>query len=714
MAKKRRPPSRSNNPKASGSNNVQFDQLLQRIAQQIDAGELAQAETALNQILQQQPRNGFALYLMGVLAHRTGHVEQALELIEKAIKSHPKVALFRNSITEMYRQLGRLDDAIVHARKAIQLESSNAVAHSNLGIIYYNRKEYDQAVLCQQNALKLDPNLLQALNNLGCIYGERGEKEKAITYFRKVLELEPGYLGARNNLGAVLAELERPKEAIVELNAVLQASPGYADAYTNLGAALLLLEQLEQAEAAYRKNLELQPGNVTGLMGLARTLKKQDRLSEAQTLVDQIVAVVPDMAEVHSLLGEIYLLRECYGEAETAFHNSIELNSGLASAYLGLGQVQTELGQLDAACASFEHVMAIDPGNIMPHIFMARVRNLSHGDPSLARMEAEMEKADQLMPAKALPLHFALGKTYDGLQEYDKAFPHFAAGCRLKRAQVQYDADNTEKIYASIMTYLSRENIDRLRGAGDPSDIPIFILGMPRSGTTLVETIIANHPMVYGAGELPDLLDIVGRPNPDAEPAGYPGSLSDITQDDLNSMGARYVEAVRTHADSVRHITDKNPFNFLALGLIHLILPNAKIVHVRRNPLDTCLSGFTQLFNADTQAYGYDLTEIGGYYVSYARLMEHWREVLPEDAFCELQYEELVADKEEQIRRLINYCGLEWNDACLESHKSGRSVKTASITQVRQPVYTSSIERWRHYEKYLQPLIGALGPYAPN
>jgi tetratricopeptide (TPR) repeat protein len=419
------------------------------------------------------------------------------------------------------------------------------------------------------------------------------------------------------------------------------------------------------------------------------------------------------MAEAYSLLGEIYQLCECYTDAETSFHKAIELNSGLAGAYLGLGQVKTELGQLDAACASFEKVMDIDPNNIMPHIFMARVRNLSYDDPSLKRMEEEIEHVDVLVLEKALPLHFALGKSYDALQEYDKAFHNFVEGCRKKRAQVQYDATSFADICNGISGYLSRENIDRLRGAGNPSDMPIFILGMPRSGTTLVETIIANHPEVYAAGELDELLHIAEQPYTDAESLGYPSSVSDITQDDLTSMGSRYVECVCALADSVCHITDKNPFNFLALGLIHLILPNAKIIHVERNPLDTCFSGFTQLFNGNTQAYSYDLAEIGGYYFNYARLMEHWRNTLPEDAFYELQYEELVADKEPQIRRLIEYCGLEWNDACLESHKSSRSVKTASITQVRQPIYTSSVERWRNYEKYLQPLINALGPYAP-
>jgi tetratricopeptide (TPR) repeat protein len=688
---------------------MQFDQQLQHIAKQIDAGELALAETALNQILRQQPHNGFALYLLGVLAFRTGHVEQAVELVEKAIKSLPKVALFRIMITEMYRQLGRLDAANIHARKAVKLEPANAVAHSNFGLVYYNRKQFDQAIACQQRALKLDPNLVQALNALGCIYGESGEKKRAIDYFRKVSELQPGYLDARNNLGAALVDMERAEEAVVELEEVIQQNPGYVAAYANLGAALMLLEQLGRAEAVYRKNLELQPGNITGLMGLASTLKKQERLREAKALVEQVTTAVPDMAEAYTLLGEIYLLSEHYTEAENAFHNALELEPGTLGAYLGLGQVQAELGQLDAACVSFEHVIAADPNNIMPHIFLARVRDLSHDDPSLKRMEAEIENIGKLVPQKAMPLHFALGKTYDGLQEYDKAFAHFVDGCKIKRSQIQSDLDSLDKVFSEIKIYFSRENIERLRGAGDSSDIPMFILGMPRSGTTLVETIIASHPEVYGAGELEDLLNIAEQPNPDAEPLGYPSSLSTITQEDLTSMGARYVESVRAKSDSVSHITDKNPFNFLALGLIHLILPNAKIIHVKRNPLDTCLSGFMQLFNGNTQAYSYDLIELGGYYTNYIRLMEHWRIVLPEGAFYELQYEELVADKENQIRRLIDYCGLEWNDACLESHKSSRSVKTASITQVRQPIYASSVERWRHYEKHLQPLVNALG-----
>jgi len=712
MGKKHRSNFGKNVLKASGSNQNQFDQLLSHVGRQIDAGQLGPAETALQQILQQQPHNGRALYLMGVLAHRMGHIETAAELVEQAIKSLPKVALYHLSLTEMYRQLGRLDIALIHGKKAVKLDRSNAVAHSSLGFVYFDSKKYDQAATCQQHAVKLNPNLVQALNNLGCIYGERGENEKAVKYFRKVIKLSPGYLEARSNLGAALVQLERPKEAIVELNAVLQANRGYPDAHANLGAALLLLEQYDQAEAAYRKCLALQPGNVAALVGLASTLKRQNHLSEARRLVDQVLTIEPDKSEAYSLLGEIYLANERYTEAETAFHKAMELDSGLISAHLGLGQIKMEIGQIDEACASFEHAIDMFPNDIMPYTSLARARQLSRDAPSLARMEAEMGKIDELTPTKAVSLYFALGKTYDGLKEYDKAFPLLVEGNRLKRALVKYSGDQFDEVCNNIMTFFSRDNVDQLRGAGAYSDVPIFILGMPRSGTTLVETIIAAHPKVHGAGELQELSNVARQPHPDAAPLDYPRSLKSITQDDLTSMGTRYVDALCARAASARHITDKMPSNYLMLGLIHLILPNAKIVHIKRNALDTCLSVFMQLFNSKTQPHSYDLSEIGRYYVNYARLMEHWREVLPDSAFYELRYEDLVYDKESETRRLIDYCDLKWNDACLESHKSSRSIKTASVAQVRQPVYTSSIGRWRNYEKYLQPLIDALGPYA--
>jgi hypothetical protein len=235
---------------------------------------------------------------------------------------------------------------------------------------------------------------------------------------------------------------------------------------------------------------------------------------------------------------------------------------------------------------------------------------------------------------------------------------------------------------------------------------------MPRSGTTLTEQIMASHPDVHGAGELRDLMQIVQQPIAGQALQPYPENLAGLTRGDISQWGQDYVAGLRRRAPEARRITDKMPANYMALGLIALMLPNAKIIHVQRNPVDTCVSCFTRLFNRHQEAT-YDLAELGRHYANYARLMQHWRQVLPQGSFIEVQYEDIVADMEGQARRLIDFCGLDWNAACLDFHNNKRSIRTASVTQVRQPIYTSSVARWRHYEKHLGPLLEALGDLVP-
>jgi hypothetical protein len=262
------------------------------------------------------------------------------------------------------------------------------------------------------------------------------------------------------------------------------------------------------------------------------------------------------------------------------------------------------------------------------------------------------------------------------------------------------------------MRIFDQATIERLRGGGDSSQLPIFVLGMPRSGTTLTEQIISSHPDVHGAGELPDLMAIAQR---DVAGTGavFPNNIPALDLAGLGTWGADYVNGLQRRAPTAKRITDKMPVNFLAIGLIHMMLPNAKIIHVDRNPVDTCLSCFMQLFSS-RQDQTYDLAELGRYYVDYARLMEHWRNVLPKGAFLDVQYEDIVADQETQARLMIAFCGLDWNDACIDFHKNKRPVRTASVSQVRQPIYKSSVERWRPYEKFLGPLLDALDDLAPK
>lgn len=291
--------------------------------------------------------------------------------------------------------------------------------------------------------------------------------------------------------------------------------------------------------------------------------------------------------------------------------------------------------------------------------------------------------------------------------EHDKSFENFIEGCRLKRKKIHYDPKNSERTVERVKNVFTKEFIKKHSGKGYKSDVPIFVCGMPRSGTTLTEQIIASHPDVHGAGEIFDLLDIMNWRGKSGNIL-FPENIADCTPEKLKDIGKKYVSGLKARNKKALRITDKMPANYFHIGLIHLAMPEAKIIHVNRNPLDTCISCFTRLFSHN-QNSTYDLKELGSYYRNYKNMIDHWHEVLPKGSFYDICYEDLVADTETEAKKLIEYCDLEWDDACLEFHKNTRNIRTASVTQVRQPIYNTSIERWRKYEKYLAPLLEGLG-----
>jgi len=486
--------------------------------------------------------------------------------------------------------------------------------------------------------------------------------------------------------------------------------PDSGFAWKVLGAALQI--QGKDSLAALQKAAELLPGDAVAHYNLGNILHERGRLNEAEASYRRALKIEPDGADTHTNLGKTLQDMGRIGEAEASYRRALQIKPDHAEAHNNLGETLMESGRLDEAEASLRRALQIRPDYVKVRLSLASVRKVKADDENLAALiaadEAAHNSATPLPGEDAVCLHFALGKCHDDIGEYEKAFPHFLEGNRLKRATFDYDPDETARRIDSIMRNFDMATMDRLRG-GDPSHLPVFILGMPRSGTTLVEQIISSYPGVHGAGELPDLKAIMRR---NVAGVAFPDSLRLLDRAQLAAWGADYVAGLQRRAPDARRITDKMPANFLAVGLIHLMLPNAKIIHVNRDPVDTCLSCFTQLFK-EGQEFSYDLAELGRYYVDYARLMEHWRRVLPEGAFLDVRYEDIVADQEAQARRLIEYCGLEWNDACLDFHQNKRAVRTASMTQVRQPIYESSVERWRRYKKFLGPLLDALGETTP-
>jgi tetratricopeptide (TPR) repeat protein len=655
--------------KSSAADRV--DTLMSLAVGHHQSGRLGPAEQCYREILAIEPSHVDGLHLLGILAHKTGRNELAADLIGKAIALNDQVPIFHSNIALALRSLGRKDDAIAHLRRAIALK----------------------------------PDFFDALWALGHILHQRGELDEAAARYRSVLALRPDHAEAHNNLGAVLADQGRLDEAVAQYRQALATKPDYSEAHYNLGNALLGQGRLEETVAHYQRALALQPRMAELHNNLAIVLLRQGKLDEAVTHYRQALAIRPDYAKAYNNLGNV--LRVWQGksdEAVAAYRQAISIKPDYADAFNNLGNALRELGSLAEARAACEKAIELVPKNPMFHHSLAILKRFAQDDQQLAAMETIASEAGSLSAQDRIYLHFALAKAYDDLGDYDRSFRHLREGNALKRQEIIYDEADVRDHFARIMDVFTSALMNEKRELGDSSSVPIFIIGMPRSGTSLIEQILASHPKVFGAGELRTLANAVARL---CQPAPFPDAISSMGQKELQELGASYVAEIRQVAPNAERITDKMPANFRFAGLIHLVLPQARIIHVRRDPVDTCYSCFSKLFVGELP-YSYDLAELGHYYRAYEGLMAHWRKVLPPGVMLEIQYEQVTADLEGEARRIVAHCGLEWDDACLSFHESERPVRTASAVQVRQPIYRNSIGRWRPYQHLLGPLIDVL------
>jgi tetratricopeptide (TPR) repeat protein len=388
--------------------------------------------------------------------------------------------------------------------------------------------------------------------------------------------------------------------------------------------------------------------------------------------------------------------------AVQSYEPALALKPDYAEAHGNLGTALVTLGRIDEACQCFERAVKLTPRSPRFHQLLSGMKKFTADDPQLADLRALAREVDSFSEAQQIDLHFALGKACDGIGAREEAFRHYLSGNALKPKHLGYDErkwlDRLEHVRLSFAPAIMESHA----GSGDPSPVPIFIVGMPRSGSTLIEQILASHPKVHGAGELNNFEDEIARIDPKAIFDGVPSTEA------LHAVGTRYLSALRVRAPDAVRITDKMLGNFRYAGLIHLALPNARIIHSRPDPIDTLLSCFCTLFDKSSLPFTYDLVELGRHYRAYQRMMDHWRTVLPEGVMLEIDYEELVDDLEGQARRIVAHCGLDWDDACLSFHKTQRPVSTASALQVRQPIYRSSVGRWRPDAEVLRPLTDAL------
>jgi tetratricopeptide (TPR) repeat protein len=452
------------------------------------------------------------------------------------------------------------------------------------------------------------------------------------------------------------------------------------------------------------------PGGLSeadALFALAERQSRAGHLIEAAATYRKLIAIRPTDAEGHNNLGNMLNALGKIDEAADHYQRAVTLKPNLAEAHNNLGNVLRDRGELGRALAHYEQALKLRPNFAEAHYYRSDLKTFRAGDPDLAALEALAADSAGLSPSKRLYIHFALGKALEDVGDYRRAFEHLLEGNALMRREVNHNDVANQQTIRGLASTFDSGTLARFQGVGDPTTVPIFVLGMPRSGSTLVEQILASHPQVHGGGELMNLNSTIVANSKVSGRSGLSRENPVFEIESFRRLGQAYVASLPPLPDGKTRITDKAPSNFFQIGLIRLILPNARIVHTMRDPADTCLSCFSRLFTRG-QTYSYNLSELGRYYRGYHELMAHWRSILSAGAMLDVSYEEVVDNLEEQARRLIDFCGLPWDDRCLSFHKTRRPISTACTVQVRQPVYRTSVQRWRRYEAYLQPLLTEL------
>ena len=635
-------------------------------------GEYAKALAEFRLALKVHPSSPEAAGNAGAALHALGRSQEAVAYFERALRARPDFANAEFNYAVALTALGQRDEAERRYRRAVALRPGFAAAHANLGLLLLDRGLHEEALASFDRAIAADPRHIPARIGSGLALQRCARLDEAVRAYARAFEIDPAFAPAACNAGIVLCDLARYEEARDFLQRAIALNPAEPAAYNALGVALNGLGRQAEAIAAFESAVAANPRFVLSWNNLGLVARNGGELEKAAGAFRSALAIEPGNVEALANFAATALELGDVGEAERAFDRALQLSPRTARLYRG----------------------------------RADVRPARPGDEHVAAAERLYEQADSLAAADRIELHFALARMYEDLERFDESFDHLLAGNALKRATIVYDEAAILGYFDRAMAAFGAARMRELRGLGDPSEAPVFIVGMPRSGTTLVEQLLASHPNVRAGGERADVYAALTEHSIRLR-THYPEFASTLDAAALRALGARYLERAGVPPQSGLRHTDKMPSNFLHLGAIALMLPNAKIVHVRRDPVDTCLSCFANLF-AEEQPHVYDLAELGRYYRAYRRLMEHWRSVLPDGMLLELQYEEIVADLEGQARRLLAHAGLAWDASCLAFYRTRRPVRTASAAQVRRPVYSSSIGRHRRYGARLAPLLAAL------
>lgn len=711
------------------------------------AGRYADAARGYQSLLEQNPEDVAALHLFGVMHKQCGYPERAVELISAAIVLRPDVAAFHANVAEAHRELKHFDLAADCCREALRLQPDYPEAANNLGLALHGLGRFDEALAQFDAALALRPGVATVENNRGTSLIKLGKADDAIAAYRKAISLDPALAMARSNLSQLLIVGEQPAEGLSHAEEAVRLEPSLAAVHNNLGNALRVFQRWPEARAAYAEAIRLQADLATAHANLGLTLQLEGEIGaavpyfqragelapgdagiqkqlatihalnedwpQAIPFCERRVELKPDDPDAHSDLGFAYQSDQRLPEAEAAFRRALELDSGHLDALLNMGHLFEQKGSMAEAESCYRLAEAGHPLSVLPLAQRALLAPGRLSDADRDRLRFALYKQDG--PASPrMNVLFALAYVADARGEHAEAAaclePANALAGRMRRAGGQrYDPQEHTRYVDRLIGGFTPELFARLGAAGDDTTQPVFVFGMPRSGTTLVEQVLGSHSQIHGAGELGLIRRAMDDlPAPEKEPAELAALLQSLDAAGLRRLARDYRDGLRSvlkrqgiDTEPAR-VVDKMPDNYLYLGLISLLFPRATLIHVRRDLRDVAVSCWQTRFRSIR--WSDDTEHLAGRIQNYRRLTDHWRAVLPRTVH-EVCYERLVENFEPEARRLVALCGLEWEPACLAFHQTSRPVQTASLTQVRQPLYRRSLGRWRLYEPYLASLF---------
>tara|TARA_B110000438_G_scaffold6433_1_gene6385 strand:- start:106 stop:2121 length:2016 start_codon:yes stop_codon:yes gene_type:complete len=654
---------------------VSIQSAFNNAASLLEKGNVELAERQLAEILERFPDEPNALRLSGVSALQQNKPEIALIPLQKAIKAAPDFAKAHQDLSNAWTQLGDLKKAETCLKKSLEIDTSNFSGWKDLGDLLADQGKNEESDKAYKNALGSDKKYKEIQDAMMLVQkGQLGEAEKI---YRKLLAEDPDNVDALRLLALLASRSGALDQGIAMLRKCTEIAPDYALAWENLAK---LYRQKDDPES----------------------------IKMASYCFKQATELRPDWAEGWAGLGTMQTRSSQHDEGISSYKKSIELKINQPRVHLSLGHIHKTTGEPEKSITSYKDAIKYDPGFGEAYWSLANLKTYKFTELEIQEMQKQIDSKD-LSERERVHFLFALGKALEDAKDFKQSFKHYHDGNELNRGRSTYDPKAIEALTQRLITFFDASLFSSKEGSGYEAKDPIFIVGLPRSGSTLIEQILSSHSSVEGTMELPNMMNTARKMgNSTKDQTAYPEVISEMPKNDLSFLGKSYIEDTKFLRSELPFFIDKMPNNFSHVGLIKLILPNAKIIDARRNPLDTCFSCYKQLF-ARGQVFTYDLPELARYYINYIKLMDHWDETLPGFVY-RVNYEQMISDQEEETRKVLNFCDLDFEDQTLEFYNTKRAVKTASSEQVRQPIYKKGLDHWKNFEDDLLVLKKSLEP----